>query len=798
MDKTINIYVLNVLFFIFCLIPDISAVNHDDNTSFYSASPASDWHEAFPIGNGHIGAMVYGGIQKERVQTNECTFWAGGPRRLQKDGAYNDVVYVRKLIAKGKTAEAEKVINSKIVGPYYHSYMPFADINFDFDLPSADCSDYRRTLDMSNGIISVEYESDGKKFRREYYVSYPDKALFVRLTCDEPLLNFDVSLGSRVKHKTYVSGEDVVIEGQAPDVCWPHYENNDEILYSDTCGMHFQARLFVKRNDGKVSYSDSVMHISDAREVVLVFVGATSFNGFGKDPIKFGKNPQEICLSREKHIMRKEYKNIYSDHIDDFSSMFGRVSIDLGQDKMASRPIEERIRNYSHSSDPSLTALYFQFGRYLLMSSSRPDGQPANLQGIWCDDMHSAWSCNYTLNCNVEINYWIAECANLSECHLPLMKMIREASVDGARTARVLYDCSGWTVHHNLDLWRTTWPVGKSGQWGIYQAAPAWLCHHIWEHYEFTRDKDFLREYYPVMEGAARFYTESLQMSSDGYLVTNPAVSFENTYRKPDGTVGWACMGPSADMQMIRVLFEHIMDVEAVLGVRSDVADKVRKMYHRLAPMKISGRTGELQEWYDDWDNRNDDNGQVAHGWGAVASDIIDPYRTPALADAFRKVLDKRSPMYKSNSGSWTGSFAAAWWARYGEPDSLQKTIDRHFQKALYPNLTSQFHNYFQIDGNLGFAFAVSEMLMQSHSDEIRLLPALPSKYPDGKICGLKARGNLTVDIEWHGMKLDRAVIKGCSGQSVNVRYGNLLKSFIIPASGKLVLDRMLNICSID
>lgn len=755
----------------------------------YTNRPAANWHEATPLGNGRLGGMVYGGVFNERVQTNEDTFWAGGPRRLQKEGAYKDIQEVRRLISADETKQAEQIINSKILGPYYHSYLPFADIILKFSPDMGEVTGYKRTLDLSSGVLTVSYKLNGVGYRREYFVSHPDQALMMRISCDAPDIDFQASLTSKVKHEIHTDGNAVIIDGQAPEICWPHYEKNDEVVYSDTCGMHFQARLVVTECDGKISSEGNRLHISSASEVVLAYVAATSFNGFDKDPVSDGKDYVGLCDEYQKNISGKSYGSIIDAHVKDFSELYDRVSLYLGEDEWSSRPIDERIARYTPDADPALTALYFQFGRYLLISSSRPGCQPANLQGLWCDDMQAAWSCNYTLNCNVEINYWPVEVANLSECHMPLMQMIRETTVDGARTAKTLYNAKGWVAHHNLDLWRTTWPVGKSGQWGIYQASPAWLCQHIWDHYQFTGDLDFLREYLPVMEGAAEFYLTSLQKTSDGYLVTNPAVSFENTYIKPDGTYGWVCRGPSADMQMIRCLFDNVRSAYGLLDIRSGLGRRIDKAYPKLAPMKISPRTGELQEWYDDWYNRNDANGMVAQGWGAVASGLITPRTTPELAAAFRKTLDQRQPMYCSNSGSWTGAFAAGWWARLEEGEYLQKTIDRHFQLALYPNLTSQFHGVFQIDGNLGFTSAIAEMLMQSHSGEISILPALPAKYPEGHVTGLRARGGHEVDIYWKDLHPVKVVIRSEPGKKVAVRYGDSRVEVRIPEDGRIELD---------
>lgn len=784
---------LSILFLAFSFICSSNALANKGDV-LYMNRPATNWYEAFPLGNGRIGAMVYGGIFNERIQTNEDTFWAGGPRTLQKKEGWKNIKQVRKLVTSGYTSEAEELINSEILGPYCHSYLPFADIIMRFVPDMGEVTEYKRELDLSTGVLSVSYKLNGIDFRREYFISYPEQALMVKLSCGERVLNVDIGLQSKMRHFSSVNKNVIYIHGQAPEIIWPHYEQNDEVLYSDTCGMHFQARLVVSECDGELQKNGNSVSIRNSKKAVLAFIAATSFNGFDKDPVAEGKDVDKVCSDYQKHIQQKKYDEIYTSHVKDFSALYKRVELFLGESKECERPIDERIACYTPDEDPALTALYFQFGRYLLISSSKPGTQPANLQGIWCDDMQAAWSCNYTLNCNLEINYWPVEVTNLSECHLPLMQLIKEVTVDGAKTAKALYNSPGWTVHHNTDLWRTTWPVGKSGQWGIYQAAPAWLCQHIWNHYEYTQDEDFLHEYLPIMEGAAQFYLHTLQQTDEGYWVTNPSVSFENIYVKSDTTKGWVCRGPSSDMQMIRVLFDNIRKAEKELGVRSAVLRKINKIYSRLSPLKISSRTGELQEWYDDWDNYDDNNGQVGHGWGLIASDLITLRKTSDLAAAFRKTLDKRKPMYRSNGGSWTGSFAAGWWARLEEADSLQKTMDRHFEQAVYPNLMSQFHNYFQIDGNLGFTYAISEMLLQSHSGEINILPALPSKYPNGYVRGLKVAGDHEVDIYWEKHIPTRITIKSQHGGELFVRYGKTVKRFRIQEKGSLMLNGQLDI----
>ncbi len=764
------------------------------STILYMDQPAASWYEATPIGNGRLGGMVYGGVTKDTIRTNDDTFWSGEPRDLQRPGAYKCLPEIRKLLLEEKNLEAQELIDKHMLGPWNQNYMPLADILLEWP-GDGNVSGYRRELDLNRGVVTITYTQNGVNYKRELFASYPDQALVMNISADkENAVEFIAGLGSQINNQTKVEGDQIVINGQAPWHTDPNYTGVHPPVYKEGKGMRFEGRLLVKQVGGTISAQDDKLHVKDAASATITFVAATSFNGFDKDPAVNGRDEKAICKKYLSSLETKKYPDLYKAHLADYSSLFGRVSIDLGESPESNLPINQRIKNYKPSMDPALTALYFQFGRYLLISASRPGSQPANLQGIWNQDMQPAWSANWTINCNAEINYWPAEITNLSECHFPMFDMIRETSVDGARTAKNLYNSRGWIAHHNLDIWRTTWMVGGTGLYSLFQVGGAWLCQHIWEHYLFTLDKDFLHNHYDLLKSASIFYLDNLQTDRDGYLVTSPSESFENGYIKPNGEKGWACIGSAQDMQIIRALFENTMNAAEILNDGA-FKEEVAKAYAKLPPMKISPRTGQLQEWNDDWVPSNPASGQVGHGWAFAVGSQITLRGTPELAQAFRKTIEYRRPGYSYNSGSWTGTFPAVYWARFEEPDSVQRVIDRHFDLALSPNLTCEFMKSWQIDGNLGITTAITEMLLQSHAGEISLLPALPAKYPTGSVTGLRARGGYKVDIFWKDGVLTKAVIKADRTKKdkiIPVRYAGLVKSVKLAKGQTIVLDSSL------
>lgn len=764
------------------------------STILYMDQPAASWYEATPIGNGRLGGMVYGGVTKDTIRTNDDTFWSGEPRDLQRPGAYKCLPEIRKLLLEEKNLEAQELIDKHMLGPWNQNYMPLADILLEWP-GDGNVSGYRRELDLNRGVVTITYTQNGVHYKRELFASYPDQALVMNISADKKnAVEFIAGLGSQINNRTKVEGDQIVINGQAPWHTDPNYTGVHPPVYKEGKGMRFEGRLLVRQEGGTISTQDDKLHVKDAASATITFVAATSFNGFDKDPSVNGKDEKVICEKYLSSLETKKYPDLYKAHLADYSSLFRRVSIDLGESPESNLPINQRIKNYKPGMDPALTALYFQFGRYLLISASRPGSQPANLQGIWNQDMQPAWSANWTINCNAEINYWPAEITNLSECHFPMFDMIRETSVDGARTAKNLYNSRGWVAHHNLDIWRTTWMVGGTGLYSLFQVGGAWLCQHIWEHYLFTLDEDFLRDHYDFLQSASLFYLDNLQTDRDGYLVTSPSESFENGYIKPNGEEGWACIGSAQDMQIIRALFENTMKAAEILNDGA-FKEEVAKAYAKLPPMKISPRTGQLQEWNDDWEPSNPASGQVGHGWAFAVGNQITLRGTPELAQAFRKTIEYRRPGYSYNSGSWTGSFPAVYWARFEEPDSVQRVIDRHFDLALSPNLTCEFMKSWQIDGNLGITTAITEMLLQSHAGEISLLPALPAKYPTGSVTGLRARGGYEVDIFWKDGVLTKAVIKADrtkGDEIIPVRYAGLVKSVKLAKGQTIVLDSSL------
>jgi alpha-L-fucosidase 2 len=741
--------------------------------------PARQWVEASVIGNGRLGGMVWGGAARERIDLNEDTLWSGEPFDNVNPAGLAALPNIRALLVAGKNAEAKQLVEQKMNGRFYECYLPLGDLQISFPL-TGEVANYRRDLDLETAVARTTFEYDGTTFTREVFASNPGQAIIVRLTSDKPgKIAFTAQLNSQLRNAIKADGSALRLIGRAP-VHADAY-GSGKVIYDDAPdgkGMRFETRLTAVNDGGLVKVTDTGIVAENCNSVTLLLVAATSYNGPRKSPSLEGKDPGKLCDAYLAALAGQPYAAMREAHVADHRQLFGRVALDLGHSAAEQLPTNMRLRRYAAATDPELAALYFQFGRYLLIAGSRPGTQPLNLQGIWNKDLIPPWAANWTINCNAQINYWPVEVANLAECHEPLINLTTQLSVDGAHVAKDLYGARGWMAHHNTDIWRHAAPVSGSAVWSIFQVGGAWLCQHVWEHYAFSGDKEYLRRVWPVLAGAARYHLDSMiEEPTHRWLVTAPDTNFENEFLKPNGERGCTCMGPTASMQMVRELFKNCLAGGKLLGVDAELCAEIEKALPRLAPMQISPTTGELQEWVEDWQRTADC--QVLSMWGAVCSAQITPRGTPELAAGLRKIFDGPKWWQRGLVGSWQGSFQANVYARLHDGDTAMAVLETHLKTQPNANLLARFTPYcdFQIDGNMGHTAAVAEMLLQSHTGEIDLLPALPKVWPTGKVTGLRTRGGFTVDIEWKDGKVTTYRIAAKERQSVNVRVNGEVKT---------------------
>jgi alpha-L-fucosidase 2 len=742
--------------------------------------PARRWTEAAVIGNGRLGGMVWGGVKRERIDLNEDTLWSGEPYDNINTNGLKSLPEIRRMLLTGKNKEAQQLVERDMNGKYNQNYQPLGDVTIEFPF-SGDARDYRRELDLEQAIARVQFEYQETRYRREVFASYPAQAIVIRLTSDKPSsISFNASLGCQLHHTTKAADHFLRLTGRCPAHTDPSYFGQGEI-WDDTPdgkGMRFETRLVPLNYGGRITITDTQIIAERCNTVTLLLVAATSYNGPHKSPSKDGKDPSTLCDSHLQSIFGESYVALKKAHITDHQELFNRVHLNLGKSgERENTPTDRRLMRYQPGADPSLAALYYQFGRYLLIASSRPGTQPANLQGIWNHEIHPPWSANWTLNCNAEINYWPVETANLAECHQPLVDLTEELSVDGAHIARDLYGVRGWTAHHNTDIWRQAGPVSGSAVWSIFQVGGAWLCQHLWEHYAFSGDTNYLRRVWPTMKGSARFYLDyMMEEPSHHWLVTGPDTNFENQFRKSNGETGCTVMGPTASMQMVRELLQNCAQATGILGTDADLRAEIEKTLPRLPPMQISPTTGELQEWLEDWQRTADC--QVLSSWGAICGMQITPRGTPELAAALRKIYDQAQWWKRGFVGSWQGAFQANVYARLGDGDTALEVLDTHLKQVVNPNLTANFQGMseWQIDGNLGQTAAIGEMLLQSHTGVIELLPALPHAWANGSVTGLRSRGGFTVDVKWKDHQIISYHIKSATPRTVQVRVNGVVK----------------------